>query len=332
MESVQERMQRLGTKNKIACFIAKEKESYEFKRRYARIRAEEFARECDGRGLNYHVSVGGLDSIVLFLFLHEVCGIDTPGVSASSLEDKSIQRVHKALGIINVPPLKRKDGSFWTKAKVIQEFGFPVISKEVAAKIELLQNPSEKNKTVRHAIITGETGAYGGWQKNSKMQLKKRWLELFGGYENETEGCDFRKPDFLVSSKCCYYLKEKNCDNWGKEHNSVPYLGLMASEGGRRAKSLRMNGCNYFGKSTIRSAPFAIFHRQDILTLALEMDQMWKSGLKERYHARLLDEGKIAESFQMPDSIIPEIYGSIERKPDGSRGIIKCLDCCSFYY
>lgn len=318
MESVQERMQRLGTKNKIACFIAKEKESYEFKRRYARIRAEEFARECDGRGLNYHVSVGGLDSIVLFLFLHEVCGIDAPGVSASSLEDKSIQRVHKALGIINVPPLKRKDGSFWTKAKVIQEFGFPVISKEVAAKIELLQNPSEKNKTVRHAIITGETGAYGGWQKNSKMQLKKRWLELFGGYENEAEGCDFRKPDFLVSSKCCYYLKEKNCDDWGKEHNSVPYLGLMASEGGRRAKSLRMNGCNYFGASTIRSAPFAIFGRQDILTLALEMDKLWKGDLKEKYRQKLLTAGKIAECFVMPDSIIPKIYGTIERQPDGT--------------
>lgn len=246
------------------------------------------------------------------------CGIDAPGVSASSLEDKSIQRVHKALGIINVPPLKRKDGSFWTKAKVIQEFGFPVISKEVAAKIELLQNPSEKNKTVRHAIITGETGAYGGWQKNSKMQLKQRWLELFGGYENETEGCDFRKPDFLVSSKCCYYLKEKNCDDWGKEHNSVPYLGLMASEGGRRAKSLRMNGCNYFGASTIRSAPFAIFGRQDILTLALEMDKLWKDGLKEKYRQKLLTVGKIAECFVMPDSIIPEIYGTIERQPDGT--------------
>ncbi len=149
--------------------------------------------------------------------MHEICGIDAPGVSASSLEDKSIQRVHKALGIINVPPLKRKDGSFWTKAKVIQEFGFPVISKEVAAKIELLQNPSEKNKTVRHAIITGETGAYGGWQKNSKMQLKQRWLELFGGYENETEGCDFRKPDFwylpsvvITSKKKIVMTGEKN--------------------------------------------------------------------------------------------------------------------------
>ena len=129
--------------------MQKEKQPYEFKRKYAQIRAEEFANECDGRGLNYHVSVGGLDSIILYLFLNEICGINVPGVSASSLEDKSIQRVHKALGIINVPPLKREDGTYWTKPKVIQEFGFPVISKEVAAKIELLQNPSEKNKTVR---------------------------------------------------------------------------------------------------------------------------------------------------------------------------------------
>ena len=176
MESVQERMERLGTKEKIATFMQKEKQPYEFKRKYAQIRAEEFANECDGRGLNYHVSVGGLDSIVLYLFLHEICHINAPGVSASTLEDKSIQRVHKALGIINVPPLKREDGTYWTKPRVIQEFGFPVISKEVAGKIELLQNPTEKNKTVRHAIITGETGAYGGWQKNSKMQLKQKWL------------------------------------------------------------------------------------------------------------------------------------------------------------
>ena len=63
----------------------------------------------------------------------------------------------------------------------------------------------------------------------------------------------------------------------------------MASEGGRRAKSLMINGCNYFGKSTIRSAPFAIFNRQDILQLALELE--------------------------VP---VPEIYGTIERKDDGT--------------
>lgn len=198
MESVQERMERIGAYEKIASFMAKEKQPYAFKRQYAQIRAREFAEECNRRGLNYHVSVGGLDSIILYIFLHEVCGIDAPGVSASYLEDRSIQKVHKALGIMNIPPLKREDGTYWNKAKVIQEFGFPVISKEVAAKIELLQSPTEKNATVRHAIITGETGEYGGWQKNSKMQLKQKWLKLFGGYENETEGCDYQKPDFLV--------------------------------------------------------------------------------------------------------------------------------------
>lgn len=81
----------------------------------------------------------------------------------------------------------------------------------------------------------------------------------------------------------------------------MPYLGLMASEGGRRAKSLRMNGCNYFGASTIRSAPFAIFHRQDILTLALEMDDLWKNGLKEKYRAAGIKDGIITEDFQMPE-------------------------------
>lgn len=45
MESVQERMERLGTKQKIATFMQKEKQPYEFKRKYAQIRAEEFAAE-----------------------------------------------------------------------------------------------------------------------------------------------------------------------------------------------------------------------------------------------------------------------------------------------
>lgn len=287
-ENVLERMERTGAKEHMAAFQRKMQMPYEFKVKYARRRAEEFAEECGRRGLNYHVSVGGLDSITLLLFLRSL-GINAPGISVSFLEDISIQRVHKQLGVECLLPLKRADGTFWTKAKVIQEFGFPVLSKEIAAKIELLQNPSEKNKTVRHAIITGETGEYGGNQLHSRMKMSQKWLEKFGGYENETEGTHYGKPDFLVSSKCCYYLKERPANIWAKEHNSVPYLGLMASEGGRRAKSLKMNGCNYFGESTTRSAPFAIFQRQDILQLALDLN--------------------------VP---VPAIYGTIERKPDGT--------------
>lgn len=270
-ENVLERMERIGADRKIADFNVKMSMDYEFKVKYAEIRAWEFYNECMSRGFNCHVSVGGLDSITLFLFLKNI-GIHIPGISVSYLEDKSIQDVHKALGIERLLSAKKKDGTHWNKAEIIKEFGFPVISKEVASKIELLQNPSEKNKTVRHAIITGETGEYGGFQKNSRMKLSQRWLDKFGGYENDTEGVSYGTPDFKVSSKCCYYLKEKPCEDWAKEHNSVPYLGLMASEGGRRAKSLKINGCNYFGKSTIRSAPFAIFKRQDLLQLAMDLN------------------------------------------------------------
>lgn len=286
--NVIDRMNSINADYKMATFMAKEKERYEFKKRYAAIRVHEFIKECNRRELNYHVSVGGLDSITLYLFIKSL-GYDVVGISASYLEDKSIQAIHRQLGIQSVHPVKDKDGKVWTKPRVLQEFGFPVLSKEIAGKIELLQNPSEKNKTVRHAIITGETGEYGGFRKNTRMKMSKKWLEKFGGYENENEGVNYGKPDFKVSSKCCYYLKEKPCDDWAKENNSVPFLGLMASEGGRRAKSLRINGCNYFGKSTIRSCPFAIFSRQDLLQLAIELN--------------------------VP---IPEIYGTIEKKEDGT--------------
>lgn len=292
-ENIMERLNRIGAEKKIADFKVKQKQDYEFKKRYAYIRAWEFYNEAAKRDLNVHVSVGGLDSITLFIFLKSI-GIHAPGISVSYLEDVSIQRVHKQLGIERLKSAVRyvdENGTEhrWKKPEILQEFGFPVLSKEIAGKIETLQHPTEKNKTVRHAIITGETGEFGGYRKNTRMKMSQKWLEKFGGYENENEGVNYGIPDFKVSSKCCYYLKEKPCDDWAKEHNSVPYLGLMASEGGRRAKSLMINGCNYFGKTTVRSAPFAIFNRQDILQLALELE--------------------------VP---VPEIYGTIERKDDGT--------------
>ena len=66
-------------------------------------------------------------------------------------------------------------------------------------------------------------------------------------------------------------------------------MGLMASEGGRREKALMMHGCNYISPGTKRSCPFAIFSRQDLLRLAIELE--------------------------VP---VPEIYGKIEQRNDGT--------------
>lgn len=272
---------RESKKKKKAQMTAMQQLPYDVKVKRAEMRAKEFVEKLDDLGMTAHVSVGGLDSITLLLFLRSI-GLDLPAISVSMLEDKSIQRVHKELGVIAIPPKL-------SKAKILNEYGFPVISKRIAGKIDTLQHPTEKNRTVRHAIVTGECGAQGHYAKNSRMQLPKKWLELFAGYENENEGVNYKIAPFKVSNKCCLYMKEQPCDRWAKDHNSRPFLGLMASEGGQREESLVDHGCNYFGKTVIRSAPFAPFMRQDLLQLALDL--------------------------KVP---VPEIYGEIRRAPDGT--------------
>lgn len=232
-------------KRQKAIFTAQQNLPYDVKVRRAEFRAREFIQELDRRGMNAHVSVGGLDSIVLLMFLRSR-GIDVPAISVSSLEDKSIIKVHKQLGVISLRPGK-------PKTEILQEFGFPVISKKIAGRIDTLQNPTDRNKTVRHAIITGECGAQGHFAKNSRMKLPRKWLQLFAGYENENEGVNYQIAPFKVSNKCCLYMKEKPCEVYAKENNSAPFL------------------------------------RQDLLQLALDLD--------------------------VP---VPEIYGEIARKADGT--------------
>ena len=176
-------------KRQKAIFTAQQNLPYDVKVRRAEFRAREFIQELDRRGMNAHVSVGGLDSIVLLAFLRSR-GIDVPAVSVSSLEDKSIIKVHKQLGVISLRPGK-------PKTEILQEFGFPVISKKIAGRIDTLQNPTDRNKTVRHAIITGECGAQGHFAKNSRMKLPRKWLQLFAGYENENEGVNYQIAPFL---------------------------------------------------------------------------------------------------------------------------------------
>lgn len=281
---------------------------YEVKKKRSELRAKEFLEQMDARGKQAHVSVGGLDSITLYIFLRSI-GINVPGISVSGLEDKSIQKVHKALGLTILQ-------SYKTKVQVLNEVGFPVISKRIAGKIQLLQNPTENNKTVRHAIITGECGELGHFQKNSRMKLPQRWLKLFGGYENENEGVHYQKPNFRVSNDCCYWLKEKPCDDWAKEHESYPYLGMMASEGGQREEALTDHGCNYYGKTVMRSAPFAPYLRNDILRLALEMDIYYHQHIEifeQLYYEQDYSRDKSGNviPYEPVGTIIPKIYGDI---------------------
>jgi len=248
----------------------------------AKRRIREWADFCWENGKNYAVSVGGLDSITLLALARETLHEDVPGISVSILEDRSIQQVHKEMGVIPVKPLK-------SKVQILQEYGFPVVSKQAAAKIARLQVPDDPSPIIR-AYMTGDEGAWGGYKHNEKFKLPDTWVELFGGlYADMRPDLKCKIAPFKVSDQCCYWLKELPVQLYQEEHNIWPFLGLMQSEGGRRQYSLRAHGCNYVGESTARSCPFNYFYRQDLLQLALDL----------KVH-------------------VPEIYGEIVREPDGT--------------
>ena len=268
---------------------------YEAKIRYAEMQARDFYNDChklyvdsknhilnferqeclwealdNGKAfpLQNHISVGGLDSITLLCFLRHMgySAEEIPAVSVSSLEDRGNQEVHKQLGVIPIRPYK-------SKVQVIREFGFPVISKAKAKKISYLQNPDSEKQTFIHAIMTGDMGEQGNYGHSDKIKLPDKWLKLFGGnYQSHRPDIQCLTAPFKVGADCCLWMKEKPSDDWAREHHSVPYLGLMASEGGQREHGLVKNGCNYFGKSTIRSCPFNIFTRDDLLHLAVDLN------------------------------------------------------------
>lgn len=256
---------------------------YDLKVILAKQRIWEWKDECGRNGKDFHVSVGGLDSITLLALVRQELGEDVPGVSISQLEDKSVQRVHKEMGVISIPPIK-------SKVRVLNELGFPVVSKAKANKIHYLLDKDAEKTTFIHAIMTGDMGEQGHFQHSEKIKLPDKWIELFGGnYAEHRPDLVCKVPNFKVSSECCYWMKELPADKWAKEHNSWPFLGLMQSEGGQRELGLLKNGCNYVGKSTARSCPFNYFSRQDLLQLALDLN----------VH-------------------VPEVYGEIVRDPDGT--------------
>ena len=117
--------------------VEKQRLPYNIKVMMAKDRIREFYDEAKTRGYDCHVSVGGLDSIVLGHLIRSMGYTEdmVPFVSASTLEDISIQRVHKEMGCIVVQPLK-------PKVKILQEEGFPVLSKRIANKINTIAMPS----------------------------------------------------------------------------------------------------------------------------------------------------------------------------------------------
>ena len=187
---------------------------------------------------------GGKDSTVL---LHLVRSL-YPEIEAvfcnTGLEYPEIVKFVK--DIPNVRILKPE----LTFKQVIEQKGYPVISKSVANTVRLARKNIEEGKdTLRVRQIKGlEVG--------SKFN-KGKWEFLLDA-------------PFKISDECCNEMKKKPFKKYEKETGKVPFIGTLAAESQQREAVYLKTGCNAFDSKKPKSTPLGFWTEQDILQYIFE--------------------------------------------------------------
>lgn len=184
---------------------------------------------------------GGIDSTVL---LHLVRS-EFPDVKAvfcnTGLEFAQIVKfVHRTENVDIIRPKL-------TYKEVIDKYGYPLISKQTAHKIEQIRTTkSQKLLDIR----LGKTG--------SKVnRLAKKWMFLLDA-------------PFKISDKCCSVLKKSPLLSYQNKNKVYPYVGLMAEESLLRQQSYVKYSCNAFSLKNPSSRPLMFWSRQDVLNYILK--------------------------------------------------------------
>lgn len=190
----------------------------------------------EAHGGSVYVSFsGGKDSVVL---LHLVRSI-YPGVPAvfcdTGNEYPEIRDfVRKFEDVTWVTPRKRLHD-------VIQEYGYPLISKEVAKQVfEVRHTKSQKLKDRRLSMDSKSSG---------RLSLKWRFLT---------------EAPYDISDKCCYWLKKEPSARYEKETGRKPFVGTTVGESRLRYQQYARHGCNTFEGGRIASKPLSIWSEEDI--------------------------------------------------------------------
>lgn len=125
---------------------------------------------------------------------------------------------------------------------VIEKYGYPVISKEVAQQImEVKTTKSEKLKNKR---------LFGDERGNGRLPYKWRFLI---------------DAPFDVSPKCCQVMKKSPAKKYERETGRKRITAMMANESSLRLTNWYKYGCNSFESNNPASQPMAFWTEQDVL-------------------------------------------------------------------
>lgn len=125
--------------------------------------------------------------------------------------------------------------------KVINKYGYPVISKENSQYIYEIRHSTEYIKQRR---------LHGDSQGRFKLPQKYHYLI---------------DAPFEISHKCCGIMKKEPVKKYEKETGKKAILGIMAEESNLRQQSYLQHGCNAFESKRPISTPLGFWRQQDIL-------------------------------------------------------------------
>lgn len=200
-------------------------------------RIEQFYTAMDGKV--YIAFSGGKDSTVLKHLVQSIHP-EVPSVfSDTGLEYPEIRDFVKTTDSIWVKPKK-------TFKQVIDEYGYPVVSKSVAYKVSMIRRSGENSKSSKLYL----TGVTSDGRSATSWKLPQKWRFLIDA-------------PFNVSPKCCDFLKKEPLDIYSKETGRKPIIGIMTEESNTRKKDWFLYGCNSFN-GKISSKPMAFWREQDV--------------------------------------------------------------------
>lgn len=130
--------------------------------------------------------------------------------------------------------------------KVIEYYGYPVISKEVSHAVKDARTcPTGK---VMARFKGAPSTSMIGWQKYAYLL----------------------DAPFKIDHRCCDVMKKRPAHKYEKETGFVPVIGTMASESILRKQKWKKEGCNAFEGKRPQSKPLSFWTDQDILSFIAE--------------------------------------------------------------
>lgn len=208
---------------------------------YSQRRARDFVEFCEARGVEPVISFSaGKDSTVMADVLRDLFPWLKLVFVNTRLEFREIIRFAKQQSNIDIITPEK------TFKEIVEKYGFPAVSKNVARAIEDLQSPGrEKVKKLRLTGVTSDGRAA------PSFKLAEKWKYLIDGPR--------------LSARCCDYMKIQPIEKYQKKNKCLNFVGTMASDSQKREKAYLKNGCNSFLAKSPKAAPLSIWTEQDIL-------------------------------------------------------------------